>query len=97
MILAYDVTQSLGVPFAPPAEICDRTVRRLFPWAPEHDSPWERLLWCNGRIDVPGHPRLGPYWGWCARRSTSGTGPRARISGPTTERPVRHRAVACAL
>jgi hypothetical protein len=67
LVHAYDVTAALGLAFSPPAGLCDRTVRRLFPWAPEHDDPWERLLWCNGRIDVPGHPRLGPTWGWwCA-------------------------------
>jgi len=67
LIHAYDVTEAFGAPFAPPVDICDRTVRRLFPWAPEHDDPWERLLWCNGRIALPDHPRLGPTWGWwCA-------------------------------
>src|SRR6266545_8408215 len=44
-----------------------RVVARLFPWAPEHDDSWGRLLWCNGRIALPGHERLGPEWGWwCA-------------------------------
>jgi hypothetical protein len=67
LVHAYDVTEALGVPFAPPAGTCDRTVQRLFPWAPNHDDPWERLLWCNGRIALPDHPRLGPSWGWwCA-------------------------------
>jgi hypothetical protein len=67
LVHAYDVTAALGLAFSPPAGLCDRTVRRLFPWAPEHDDPWERLLWCNGRIDLPDHPRLGPNWGWwCA-------------------------------
>ncbi len=62
-----DICAGLGVPFDPPGDLCARVVARLFPWAPEHDDPWERLLWCNGRIALPGHQRLGPQWGWwCA-------------------------------
>ncbi|SRR6266511_811425 len=62
-----DICAGLGVRFDPPGDICARVVARLFPWAPEHDDPWERLLWCNGRIALPGHERLGPEWGWwCA-------------------------------
>jgi hypothetical protein len=67
LVHAYDVCEALGIPFRPPPDVSDRTVRRLFPWAPEHDDPWERLLWCNGRVALPGHERLGPMWGWwCA-------------------------------
>jgi hypothetical protein len=62
-----DVCAGLGVEFRPPADVCARVVARLFPWAPEHDDPWQRLLWCNGRIALPGHERIGPDWGWwCA-------------------------------
>jgi uncharacterized protein (TIGR03083 family) len=59
-----DICAGLGVRFDPPADLCARVVARLFPWAPEHDDPWERLLWCNGRIALPSHERLGPEWGW---------------------------------
>jgi uncharacterized protein (TIGR03083 family) len=67
LVHAYDIGRGLGVPFLAPADVCDRLVRRLFPWAPEHADPWERLLWSNGRISLPGHERLGPKWGWWCR------------------------------
>jgi hypothetical protein len=67
LVHTFDVCRAFDISFRPPPEVCDRTVRRLFPWAPEHDDPWERLLWCNGRIALPGQARLGPDWGWwCA-------------------------------
>lgn len=67
LVHTFDIAAGFGIPFVPPPDVCDRTVRRLFPWAPEHDVPWERLLWCNGRIALPDHPRLGSDWGWwCA-------------------------------
>jgi hypothetical protein len=67
LVHAYDVTEALGLAFDPPRDVCDRTVRRLFPWAPDHDDPWERLQWCNGRLPLPDQPRLTHGWGWqCA-------------------------------
>jgi uncharacterized protein (TIGR03083 family) len=64
LVHTADICAGLGVRFDPPADVCARVVARLFPWAPEHDDAWERLLWCNGRIALPGHQRLGPDWGW---------------------------------
>jgi hypothetical protein len=67
LVHANDVCMGLGVEFRPPEDICERLVPRLFPWAPEHPDPWERLLWCNGRMALPDRERLGPGWGWwCA-------------------------------
>jgi hypothetical protein len=67
LVHSGDICAGLGVRLDPPGDLCARVVARLFPWAPEHDDPWERLLWCNGRIALPGHQRLGPQWGWwCA-------------------------------
>jgi Mycothiol maleylpyruvate isomerase N-terminal domain len=41
-------------------------VERLFPWAPVGGDPWPALLWANGRIELPGHPRQA-RWRWhCA-------------------------------
>jgi hypothetical protein len=67
LVHGRDICMGLGVDLRPPSDICAGVLRRLFPWAPEHDDPWERLLWCNGRIDLPGHERLGPGWGWWSR------------------------------
>ncbi len=67
LVHTADICGGLGARFQPPGDLCARVVARLFPWAPDHDDPWERLLWCNGRIALPGHERLGPQWGWwCA-------------------------------
>ena len=67
LVHAYDVCAGFGAAFEAPAEIADRVVSRIFPWAPAHADPWERLLWCNGRIALPSEDRLGPEWGWwCA-------------------------------
>jgi len=67
LVHAFDVCAGLGTAFRGPADIAAGIVERIFPWAPEHADPWERLLWCNGRTALPGHERLGPDWGWwCA-------------------------------
>jgi hypothetical protein len=67
LIHTDDITTGLGATFTPPAELCERVVTRLFPWAPEVADPWDRLRWANGRIALKDHPRLGPDWEWhCA-------------------------------
>lgn len=67
LIHAYDICSGLGEGFNPPPNVCEQVVARIFPWAPKHDDAWERLLWCNGRLALPKHPRIGPEWGWwCA-------------------------------
>jgi hypothetical protein len=60
-----DAARGLGVPFAPPYGLVKATLTRLFPWAPDAE-PWPALLWCNGRIALPGLPRQD-RWAWhCA-------------------------------
>jgi len=67
LVHAHDICTGLGVLFQGSDDIAERIVARIFPWAPEHPDPWERLLWCNGRLALPGHERIGPDWGWwCA-------------------------------
>jgi uncharacterized protein (TIGR03083 family) len=61
-----DAARGLGVPFTPPDALVAATLARLFPWAPAATDPWPALLWCNGRIALPAHPRQ-PRWRWhCA-------------------------------
>jgi hypothetical protein len=67
LIHTGDIACGLGAPFAPPAQLCQRVVERLFPWAPEGFDAWATLCWANGRTGLPGHDRLGPDWYWhCA-------------------------------
>jgi hypothetical protein len=61
-----DSARGLGVPFAPPTPLVRATLERLFPWAPAGADPWPALLWSNGRVALPGHPRQA-RWRWhCA-------------------------------
>ena len=53
------------MPFTPPDGLVRATLARLFPWATGAD-PWPALLWCNGRVGLPGLARQG-RWAWhCA-------------------------------
>ena len=67
LVHTNDVCTGLGFAFSPDADLCARVVARLFPWAPDHPDPWERLLWCNGRMALPDHERLTGDWWWWSR------------------------------
>ena len=58
-----DAATGLNHPFVPSAELVDRTVRRLFPEAPEGHEPWATLLWANGRAPLGETPRR-EKWTW---------------------------------
>ena len=62
-----DAARGLGLDFLPPAALCERVVRRLFPWIEPGDDPWTMLRYANGRIALePDRPRL-QGWAWhCA-------------------------------
>ena len=59
-----DITRAAGVSFTPPAELCARVVRRMFPWAPADAEPWDALRWATGRLHLPERSRVGPDWIW---------------------------------
>jgi hypothetical protein len=62
-----DIATALDVPFEPPTEPAEATLRRLFPWAAADVRPWPELLWANDRMDLPDRPRPGSGWVWhCA-------------------------------
>lgn len=66
LIHTSDATRGLGGDFEPGESLCRAVVTRLFPGAPEGHGAWETLLWANGRIALPGHPRQ-TGWVWhCA-------------------------------
>lgn len=62
LVHGWDAVRGFGAEFTPPTELAERVLRRLFPWAPITDPPWEALLWANGRADLPSRKRLGPDW-----------------------------------
>lgn len=67
LIHTYDVVCGLGGEFAADVDLAARVSARLFPWAPAGYDAWRTLLWCNGRIALPGHDRLAADWFWqCA-------------------------------
>ncbi|WP_202865983.1 hypothetical protein [Kribbella turkmenica] len=68
LVHGWDAIRGLGGEFTPSADIAERVLRRLFPWVSVRTSPWQALLWANGRIDLPDQAqRSGPDWAWhCA-------------------------------
>ncbi|MBP0453218.1 maleylpyruvate isomerase N-terminal domain-containing protein [Kitasatospora sp. RG8] len=67
LVHVHDVALGLGLPWEPPADVCHRTLARLFPDVPlDADAgPWPTLLWATGRADLPGRPRRTD-WRWYA-------------------------------
>lgn len=63
LVHAGDIAAGLSVPFAPPPDLCNRAVARLFPDAGDHDDPWALLQWVTGRIELPDRPRVRS-WRW---------------------------------
>ncbi|GAA1709771.1 hypothetical protein GCM10009765_68780 [Fodinicola feengrottensis] len=63
LVHTYDIAAGLGVPWDPPADLCDRVLARLFPDAPAGGDRWQVLLWTTGRVELPGRPKL-TEWRW---------------------------------
>ena len=64
LVHGWDVCLGLGFGLLVRPDLAARVRRRLFPWAPGDAAPWPALLWANGRVELPGRPRLGPDWVW---------------------------------
>ncbi|MFR9673021.1 maleylpyruvate isomerase N-terminal domain-containing protein [Streptomyces sp. TR02-1] len=64
LLHTVDITRGLGVPWTPPADLCEDVLRRLFPEAPA-GAPVPVLLWCTGRGELPGRVRR-TSWTWRA-------------------------------
>ncbi|MET9799454.1 hypothetical protein [Streptomyces sp. NPDC006368] len=76
LVHTHDVAGGLGLTWAPPAGLCDRALRRLFPDAPTDTDRWTTLLWATGRGELPGRERL-TSWRW---HGAPGTCPADRAS-----------------
>ncbi|MFI0980531.1 maleylpyruvate isomerase N-terminal domain-containing protein [Streptomyces sp. NPDC021093] len=64
LVHTHDLATGLGIDgWEPPADLCARTLHRLFPDAPADTPPWPTLLWATGRGDLPGRTRPGK-WRW---------------------------------
>ncbi|MGK5679508.1 maleylpyruvate isomerase N-terminal domain-containing protein [Actinoplanes sp. URMC 104] len=63
LVHMHDLAAGLKLDWTPPADLCARALARLFPDAPGDTDPWTALLWCTGRLELPGRPRL-TTWKW---------------------------------
>lgn len=63
LVHTADIAAGLGVPWTPPADLCERVLARLFPDVEVTGDPWRTLLWATGRGELPGHP-LRTEWRW---------------------------------
>jgi uncharacterized protein (TIGR03083 family) len=64
LVHGVDAARALGLELAVPADICARTVARVFPWVDASAAePAVLLLAVTGRLDVPGVP-CDPDWWW---------------------------------
>jgi len=60
LVHTWDIAQGLGLDFEPPAVLAQSVVDRLWTGSPE--GPAGRvLLWCTGRVALPGYPRVGDW------------------------------------
>ncbi|WP_327066098.1 DinB family protein [Kitasatospora sp. NBC_01302] len=60
LVHTEDVVRGLGLDWAPPGELCERVLARLFPEVPREGAvadQWTNLLWALGRVELPGRPR----------------------------------------
>lgn len=84
IVHGHDVCHAVGIDLALPADLLETVVARLFPWAPPPTagSPLDRLLWCNGRVALPDHPRQDELWYWWPRPLDTWTGVPHRRTAP---------------
>ncbi|GAB2736960.1 hypothetical protein [Kitasatospora kifunensis] len=72
LVHTEDVARGLGLEWAPPGELCERALARLFPEVSREGAAadqgdqagradqvdqWTNLLWAAGRVELPGRPR----------------------------------------
>jgi len=63
LLHTWDVVGGLGGDWRPPDDLCRPAIERLFPDAPTDVGAADALLWCTGRVALPGHPRR-TEWRW---------------------------------
>ncbi|MFF7458022.1 maleylpyruvate isomerase N-terminal domain-containing protein [Kitasatospora sp. NPDC008115] len=64
LLHTHDIALGLGLEWRPPRRLTSAVLARLFPDAPAGD-PVDVLLWCTGRGELDGRPRL-TSWSWRA-------------------------------
>jgi uncharacterized protein (TIGR03083 family) len=68
LVHTSDIAAGLGIDFAPPNELCERVVRRLFPWIDDMGpDAFAVMRWTTGRITIDGREDVAADWYWqCA-------------------------------
>jgi hypothetical protein len=66
LVHAWDVAETVGRSWTPPADLCTGVLERLFADVPAHEDPWTVLLWATGRAELPGH-ETRTDWRWDGR------------------------------
>jgi uncharacterized protein (TIGR03083 family) len=66
LIHTDDAARGLGTTYRPDDALAERTLRRLFPWAPTGIDVWETLRWANGRQPLGDRPQFEAWWWQCA-------------------------------
>jgi RimJ/RimL family protein N-acetyltransferase len=63
LLHTHDIAEGLGLPYEPPAELCEFVLTRIFPHVRPGPRHWPTLLWATGRGDLPGRAPL-TEWRW---------------------------------
>jgi len=88
LVHGADAAAGLTVELRPPDGLCERVVRRLFPWATHPATLWDLLLWSTGRLALPDVAALDESWRWHVEPLAEWTGgvPQRRADPPTEYR-----------
>lgn len=85
VVHAFDIVAGFGGTWRPPPDVAAAVVDRLF-HAEEASlgafGPTDALLWCCGRIPIPGRPRRDEGWRWDGRPAVDRLRPVAPVTVP---------------
>ncbi|MDR3079480.1 MAG: GNAT family N-acetyltransferase, partial [Streptomyces sp.] len=63
LLHTHDIAEGLGLPYEPPAELCEDVLTRIFPQVRPGPDHWRTLLWATGRGELPEHAPV-TEWRW---------------------------------
>ncbi|MCL3994152.1 GNAT family N-acetyltransferase [Streptomyces lavenduligriseus] len=63
LLHTHDMTQGLGLPYEPSADLAESVLSWLFPHVQPGPEPWPTLLWATGRGELPGRAPV-TEWRW---------------------------------
>jgi uncharacterized protein (TIGR03083 family) len=68
LVHTSDIAAGLGIEFAAPHDLCERVLRRLFPWIEDvGPDAFATMRWTTGRLAIGGRDEVAANWYWqCA-------------------------------